>query len=249
MKLPRALMVVKLLANSRGDLTMRRPTRAGIFGVGPPKPNYWKIRIKRWQIRVVIPAAMIGLLAAACGTSPNANATSSMQAGTTKMTEYVAGRWIPFSAVTPLSPSQWSVVEGYANFSSAALAVYTMHSVAALATVVSPQSGVVQMFTRDLATGKNPEALYIKAIVESVAIHGCRATIALELYYPGGRSLHYVSSWVRPFDPAGHTPAKQHLPRGATGRGSLAALESTQYAPWQFVGDNRVGGIDTPCGI
>jgi len=166
------------------------------------------------------------------------------------MTEYVAGHWVPFTAAKRLSPAQWAVVEAYANFSSAALAVYTTRSVAALATVVSAQSKVTAMFSRDLASGTNPEALYITAIVEAVVIHGCRASLTLELHYPGGRSLHYMSSWVRPFDRAGFARATQHLtgatPPRSAGPSSLAA---TQYAPWLFVGDNRVGGVDTPCGI
>ncbi len=53
---------------------------------------------------------------------------------------------------------------------------------AALATVVSAQSGVTKMFARDLAAGNNPEAIYTKATVEAVAVHGCRASLTLELY-------------------------------------------------------------------
>ena len=131
------------------------------------------------------------------------------------MTEYVAGHWVPFTAVKRLSPAQSTVVDAYANFSSAALAVYTTRSAAALATAVSAQSKVTAMFTRDLATGTSPEALYTTATVESVTIHGCRASLTLELHYPGGRSLRYVSSWVRPFDRAGFVRAKQHV-LGAT---------------------------------
>lgn len=166
------------------------------------------------------------------------------------MTEYVAGHWVRFTAAKRLSPAQWTVVDAYANFSSAALAVYTTRSVAALATVVSAQSKVTTMFIRDLASGTNPEALYTRATVESVAIHGCRASLTVELYNPGARSLHYVSSWVRPFDRAGIARAKPPV-TGATPPRSigLSTLAATQYAPWLFVGDNRVGGVDTPCGI
>jgi len=167
------------------------------------------------------------------------------------MTEYVAGHWVPFTAAERLRPAQWTVVDAYANFSSAAIAVDTTRSVAALATVVSAQSKVTAMFIRDLASGTNPEALYSTVTVESVAIHGCRASLTLELHYPGGRSVRYVSSWVRPFDRAGITRTKEPE-TGATAPhrgGRLPALAATQYAPWLFVGDNRVGGVDTPCDI
>ncbi len=145
---------------------------------------------------------------------------------------------MPFISAKALSATEWNVVDAYANFSTAVLAVYSTRSVALLA--------------RDLATGTDPEALYTRATVESVAIRGCQAKLNLELYYPGGRSLHYVSSWVRPFDRAtlAHAHAKHQVPGRASPPGtSLAALAATQYAPWQFVGDNRVGGVDTPCGI
>lgn len=166
------------------------------------------------------------------------------------MAEYVLGHWVPFRSAEALTTEQWSVVDAYANFSSAALAVYATRSVAALATVVSPRSQVTAMFRRDLTSGTDPEALYTRVIVKSVAIHGCRATLTLDLYYPGGRRLHYISSWVRPFDRS----ALRDPRRGRPGPGSprvagLAALTATQYAPWLFVGDNRVGGVDTPCGI
>lgn len=96
------------------------------------------------------------------------------------------------------------------------------------------------MFTRDLASGTNPEALYTTVTVESSALHGCRASLILE---------HYLSSWVRPFDRA-EPGAKQPVTGSAPPRsGNLSALAATQYAPWLFVGDNRVGGVDTPCGI
>lgn len=74
-------------------------------------------------------------------------------------------------AAKRLSPAQWTVVDAYANFSSAALAVYTTRPVAALTTVVSAQSKVTAMFTRDLASATDPEALYSTVTVESVAIH------------------------------------------------------------------------------
>jgi len=199
--------------------------------------------------------AAVALAAAACGTTasgaPKDPAASSPVAGTKAMTEYVGGHWIPFRSAKALSPAQWPVVDAYANFSSAALAVYSTRSVAPLATVVSSQSKVTAMFSRDLAAAKNPEALYTKATVEVVAIHGCRASLSLELYYPGGRSLHYVSSWVRPFDRAGLARTTNTGVAGSTSarHGGLAALAATQYAPWQFVGDNQVGGVDTPCGI
>jgi hypothetical protein len=38
------------------------------------------------------------------------------------------------------------------------------------------------MFARDLAAGNNPEAMYTNATVEAVAVHGCRASLTLELY-------------------------------------------------------------------
>jgi hypothetical protein len=198
--------------------------------------------------------AAVALLAAACDASASAAAKdppASPVAAPKAMTEYVGGHWIPFSSARALSPAQRAVVDGYANFSSAALAVYSTRSVAPLATVVSAQSGVTKMFARDLAAGKNPEATYTKATVEAVAIHGCRASLTLELYYPGGRSLHYLSSWVRPFDRAALPHASRHF-AGSTSSshgGDLVALAATQYAPWQFVGDNRVGGVDRPCGI
>jgi hypothetical protein len=205
----------------------------------------------RSRAPMLLVVGVLGLLAAACGStsaSPSAVSSSAGSSQTATMTEYVAGHWVSFTAAKRLSPAQWTVVDAYANFSSAALAVYATRSVAPLATVVSAQSKVTAMFTRDLASGTNPEALYTTATVESVAIHGCRASLTLELRYPGGRSLHYVSSWVRPFDRA--ALANQHG-KGPTARqgGSLTSLAATQYAPWLFVGDNRVGGVDTPCGI
>lgn len=210
-----------------------------------------KLNTECWRVVASYLASLVLLLAAACGTATTTSGTEPPpRASSVTMIEYVGGHWVPFTSVRALNQSQWAVVDAYANFSSAALAVYTTRSVAPLATVVSAQSKVTSMFTRDLATGKNPEALYSKATVESVAIHGCRASITLELYYPGGRSLHYVSSWVRPFDRTALAHAKQRAAGQTSSRGnSLAALATTQYAPWQFVGDNRVGGVDTPCGI
>jgi hypothetical protein len=112
------------------------------------------------------------------------------------------GHWVQFTSRWPLSVEQWSVVETYATFSAAELAVYATHSVAPLAPAVWPQSKVVAAFTRDLATGADPEVLYISAMVERVSISGCRARLTLALSHPGGRRVHYVSSWVRPFDRA-----------------------------------------------
>lgn len=71
------------------------------------------------------------------------------------MEQHVAGNWVRFTSQQALSAEQWSVVDDYANFSSAVLAVYATRSVAPLAAVVSPQSHVVAMITRDLATGKH----------------------------------------------------------------------------------------------
>lgn len=163
------------------------------------------------------------------------------------MTEYVAGRWVPFTSSRPLTSTQWSVVDGYASFTSAALAVYATHSTAPLSTVVSPQSqsGVTTMFAHNLASGTRPEAVYVDAKIESVAISGCRATLKLELFYPGGRTLQYKSSWVLPFNPKALARARVRYGPKA----SFATLLSTQHAQWLFVGDNRVGGMDTPCGI
>jgi hypothetical protein len=163
------------------------------------------------------------------------------------MEEYVAGNWVRFKSGRPLSPEQWSVVDAYANFSSAVLTVYSTRSAAPLVDVVSPQSHVVAMFSRDLSKGADPEALYTRVTVEQVSISGCRARLALELYYPGGRRLHYVASWVRPFDRGG---TSHDRPRASLGQHpTLGALAADQYAPWLFVGDNRVGGVDTPCGV
>lgn len=225
------------------------PPAAGVT-VSPMPMSRCRRLLHRVKLAVVV--AAVGVLAAACGTTASAAAKNPPASSelTNEMTEYVGGHWIPFTSAMALSPAQWAVVDTYANFSSAALAVYSTRSVAPLATVVSAQSGVTNMFARDLAAGKNPEAIYTKATVEAVAIHGCRASLTLELYYPGGRSLHYVSSWVRPFDRAALPHASQHGGASTSSHaGNLASLAATQYAPWQFVGDNRVGGVDTPCGI
>ena len=208
---------------------------------------------RRRRISFAAVLVALGLVLAACGAAaPTGLKDPTARASTTTIIEYVGGHWVPFISAKALSATEWNVVDAYATFSSAVLAVYSTRSVAPLATVVSAQSKVTAMFARDLATGTDPEALYTKATVESVAIRGCRAKLNLELYYPGGRSLHYVSSWVRPFDRAtlAHAHAKHQVPGRASPPGtSLAALAATQYAPWQFVGDNRVGGVDTPCGI
>jgi hypothetical protein len=198
-------------------------------------------------VAVVALVSLAGVAAAwgitASGSSdPPASGTS---VKTAAMEEYVAGHWLHFTSRQALSTEQWSVVDDYANFSSAVLAVYATRSLAPLQTVVSSQSQVVAMFSKDLESGTDPEALYSSATVEQVSISGCRARLTLELYYPGGRRLHYVSSWVRPFDRAG-LPRRQP---GASGDSTLRARAADQYAPWQFVGDNRVGGVDTPCGI
>jgi len=178
--------------------------------------------------------------------------------------EYVGGHWVSFTSAKPLSSSQWAVVDAYANFSSAALAVYADHSVYPLATVISPQSKVTKMFQKFLAEGKDPESLYTKATVESVDISGCRARLTLELYYPNRAPLRYISSWVRPFDKALLQPAgsSKKAPSSASGPSDKApqsaslkpALveskgEVSQYGPWLFVGDNRVGGYQAPCGV
>ncbi len=212
------------------------------------RPAGWREWFRAHLLAVFALVALVGIGAAwgitATGSSePPAGSSPSVK--TVSMEEYVAGHWVRFSSRQPLSAEQWSVVDDYANFSTAAMAVYATRSVAPLATVISSQSHVEAMFTRDLATGVNPEALYTSATVEQVSISGCRARLTLELYYPGGRTLHYVSSWVRPFDRA----ALSHRRPGGSGHTTLGTLASNQYAPWQFVGDNRVGGVDTPCGI
>lgn len=222
------------------------------FHSGPPWANWRLGRPHRGWVAAAV--ASVTLLAA-CGTATSATtkqSAASSTATTKAMTDYVGGHWIPFTSPQGLTQAQWAVVDAYANFSSAALAVYSTRSVAPLATVVSAQSKVTSMFARDLASGTDPEALYIKATVESVAIRGCRASLTLDLYYPGGCSLHYVSSWVRPFDRAALAPAhaKHQVPGRTSPPGaSLTASAATQYAPWQFVGDNRVGGLDAPCGL
>ncbi len=209
----------------------------------------WQTWLRANTLAVVALVALIGVGAAwgiTASTSSSSTRSANLSAKTTAMEEYIAGHWVRFTSRQALNTEQWSVVDAYANFFSAVLAVYATRSVAPLTPVVSPQSHVVAMFTRDLAKGTNPEALYTSATVEQVTISGCRARLILELYYPGGRTLHYVSSWVRPFDRA----ALVHKRLGPSGRHStLISLGADQYAPWQFVGDNRVGGVDTPCGI
>ncbi len=218
-------------------------------------PSSWPTWL-RVNALVVVVLLVLGGVGAAWGITASASSRPARGSGppnatpamgrTAVMEEYVAGHWVHFTSRHALSSEQWSVVDDYANFSSAVLAVYATRSVAPLDVVVSPQSHVVAMFTRDLSSGIDPEALYMGATVEHVSIIGCRARLTLELYYPGGRTLHYVSSWVRSFDRAGLA----HRRAGASGkRSGLSALAADQYAPWQFVGDNRVGGVDTPCGV
>lgn len=202
-------------------------------------------------------AGLLGLLpalagaAAACGTAASAagHGAGPSTSPTKAMTEYVDGHWIPFTSSKPLTAAQWEVVDADANASSAARAVYATRSVAPLATVISPQSTVTAMFTRDLASGTDPEALSTTATAEAVAIHGCRARLALVLSCPGGRTLHDVSSSVRPFDRKFLATTSSPSARTRETHGTLAAVASTQVAPWLFVGDTRVGGVDTPCGI
>lgn len=208
----------------------------------------WRNWFRAHFVAVFALVALVGV-GAAWGITASLSSDPAVVSGpsvqTAEMDVYVGGHWVRFTSRRPLSAEQWSVVDDYANFSSAVLAVYATRSVAPLAPVVSPQSKVVAMFTRDLATGVDPEALYASATIEQVSISGCRARLTLELSYPGGRRLHYVSSWVRPFDRAGLS----HRGPGGSGHSTLSALGTDQYAPWQFVGDNRVGGVDTPCGI
>jgi len=217
-------------------------------------------------IMVVALLGALAMIASACGSSSSAvppragtsgsslkvslaRATSSPSGEVKETMEYVGGHWIPFTSAKPLSTAEWAVVDAYANFSSAALAVYADHSVDPLATVISPQSKVTKMFEKFLAEGKDPEALYTKAVVESVSISGCRARLTLELYYPNHAPLHYISSWVRPFNKAlfhGSRAFKAaQSSRAHVGSGKGVA----QYAPWLFVGDNRVGGYQAPCGV
>ena len=208
----------------------------------------WQHWLRAHVVAVVALVALVGVGAAwgiTASASSDPAATPGSSSKTSAMEEYVAGHWVRFTSRYALSAEQWSVVNDYANFSSAVLAVYSTRSVAPLATVVSAQSKVTAMFTRDLATGVNPEALYASATVEQVSISGCRARLTLELYYPGGRRLQYVSSWVRPFNRAGLS----HHRTSTSGHFTLSASVADQYAPWQFVGDNRVGGVDTPCGV
>jgi len=114
---------------------------------------------------MVFTLAALGLLVAACGTSSSVAARVAAPTRHATMMEYVAGGWVPFSAAPHLTTTQCAVVNAYANFSTAAFAVYTAHSVALLATVASPQSKVTAMFSRDLASGVKPEAPYVKATV------------------------------------------------------------------------------------
>ena len=99
----------------------------------------------------------LGLVLAACGAAASTGLKGpTSRASTTTVINYVGGHWVPFTSAKPLSPAQWAVVDAYANFSSAALAVYATRSVAPLATVVSAQSKVTAMFARHLAAGRTP---------------------------------------------------------------------------------------------
>jgi len=206
----------------------------------------------RATLAAVVDAAAV-LIGTACGATESAAAkdpAAASVAATKAMTDYVGGHWIPFTSAKPLSPAQWAVVDGYANFSSAALAVYSTRSAAPLATVVSAHSGVAKMFTRDLASGKNPEALYTKATVEAVAVHGCRASLTVELYYPGGRSLHYVSYGCDPST----RPGSPTSPRASQARRPRSAAA---WPPWRPPSTPRGSSPTTtgsarwthPCGI
>ena len=180
--------------------------------------------------------AAVALLAGTGGTAAAAASNLTSSGSTTKMTEYADGHWIPFTSAKPLSPAQWAVVDAYADFTTAAFAVFTTHSVAPLVTVVSAQSRVAKMFARDLAAGTNAGVLYTKGTVESVAIHSDWARLSLKLYYPGGRIMYYVSTWARPFDQAGSSQPSANN----------TTLASGQYAPWQFLGDMGALGSSTP---
>jgi hypothetical protein len=204
--------------------------------------------LRRHALAIVAVAALAAVASAwvLSGSSCSSAGSAAGGAEATAMQEYVGGHWVRFTAARPLTAAQWSVVDAYANFSSAVLAVYATGSVAPLATVVAPGSDVVAMFRRDLARGTRPAALYSSATVEQVSISGCRARLVLELSYPDGRRLHYVSSWFRPF----YRTAQTHrLAVRSAHRPAVGDLASPQFAPWQFVGDNRVGGVAAPCGI
>lgn len=206
----------------------------------------------RRLVPVVALSAVLGAGLAACGGSAaraaaapeRATARLAAKATVTRRLEYVDGHFVPFVADHPLSSADWAVVDAYARFSTAALEVYHDRSVLPLADVVAPTSKVTGMFQRYLAEGKNPEALYAKAEVLSVTITRCRAELVLDLTYPGGRSLHYVSSWVRPFVRSAAATTST-----ASTTGQRKAPPPAQWAPWLFVGDNRVGGASAPCGI
>ena len=209
----------------------------------------WQARLRANALAVVALVALVGV-GAAWGISASASSSSPRAADpsakTTAMEEYVGGHWVRFTSRHALSPEQWSVVDDYANFSSAVLAVYATRSVGPLAPVVSPQSHVVAIRPTRPRHGDQPRSALRQSHRRAGPISGCRARLTLELYYPGGRTLHYVSSWVRPFDRTGFA----HGRPGPSGhRATLAALAADQCAPWQFVGDNRVGGVATPCGI
>jgi hypothetical protein len=225
------------------------PARLAGASAAPPRRTLNRNRGAAHAKAIAILALAIAL--AGCGgASTSSGDAQSAATPTNEVMEFVAGQWVPFRAAHYLSEEQWKVVAAYATFGSAVLAVYRVGNVGPLAVVLSPQSQAGAMFRRDLATGVKPEGLYDQATVLGVSIHGCRAKLTLELQYPGGRRLRYVSSWVRPFDRKLSVGA--HAQGGARpGRRSsgLKVLARTQNAPWLFVGDNRVGGLTTPCGI
>jgi hypothetical protein len=199
------------------------------------------------RILVIMVMVVLAIFATDCGSS-----SSTVQPLSAETLEYVGGHWVPFISLKPLSKAQWAVVDAYADFSSAVLAVYTDHSVDPLATVISPHSRVLTMFQKFLTEGKNPDSLYRKAIVESVNITGCRARLTLELYYSNRPSLNYISSWVRPFNAAILGRSKGLSISQSSGvhvKPPVFPKDIEQYAPWLFVGDNRVGGYQAPCGI
>ncbi len=201
-------------------------------------------------LKKLVAITVLGLMIAACSrinSGVSSQNLSSNELTSKTLTEYVKGHWIQFDSIKPLNSQQWRVVDAYANFTAAALSVYSLRTTAPLITVVSSQSKVISMFTKDLNLGINPEALYNKVTVESVDIHGCRASLVLELYYPHNRKLHYISSWVKPFDRSLINRSEHNL--NSKSSSSRLNISSNQYGPWLFVGYNKVGGVDTPCGI
>lgn len=201
---------------------------------------------RRRRISFAAVLVALGLVLAACGAAaPTGLKDPTSRASTTTMIEYVGGHWVPFTSAKALSATEWNVVDAYANFSTAVLAVYSTRSVAPLATVVSAQSKVTAMFARDLATGTDPEALYTKATVESVATRGCRAELTSScttraggacttsrrgyghLTGPPSPPTRTPSTWCR----AGHHPPARALPpwrRPNTHRGSSSATTGSE---------------------